>query len=131
MLSRHDLQKAIQLHFNSASYSKEMSETLSVFAKLASLNDYSEEEGVFEQPQAHVISLACGSAVGAETFSDYFPAGSTFSGIDIAETQTCSFLSANGHINEFVLEDLYVLMLIGLWAISLCHGYDDDHLPSS
>ncbi|KAJ3334120.1 hypothetical protein HDU91_002794, partial [Kappamyces sp. JEL0680] len=91
------LQEKVRKHFRSdLDYEKEVWESKSVFGLLAS------------DAPCQVVSLACGSAVGAELFHDYFPhPGSRLCGIDLEQRQTTSFLLAQGHLDAFVQDDLY------------------------
>jgi hypothetical protein len=100
LTQREDIQAQVRQHFSKdGTYDKEMSETLSIFDKLSKFSE--------TEIPANVLSLACGSAVGAEVFKDYFPKGSKFYGMDITQTQTVEFLLSHSHIHGFVEEDLY------------------------
>jgi hypothetical protein len=102
-LTRDDVQAQVRQHFPPKIWEKEMSETISIFKKLRTLNNMSSSSG-----KCRVLSLACGSAVGAEVFHDYFShPDSTFIGMDIIRTQTVEFLQMHGHMDEFLLADLY------------------------
>lgn len=95
-----EVQRKVQAHFTSSTikcaYAKEMSETTCVFQFLST------------NSSCQVLSLACGSAVGAELFSTYFPhASSSLHGIDIELRQTTSFLLDQGYLHSFVQQDLF------------------------
>jgi len=124
-LSLEEVQQQVQAHFSSSSkpggYEKEMSETLAVFRKLSMYSAAATATGRSKSPPVsssesdtqgqepiRVLSLACGSAVGAEVFNKYLThPNSKFYGMDISHTQTVQFLQKNGYVHGFILEDLY------------------------
>ncbi len=106
-LSLDQIQAEVKAHFHSTeTYVKEMSETRAVFRKLSHLKAPSSSSSNIST--SRVLSLACGSAVGAEIFTDFFThPEARFIGMDVELTQTVTFLKKHGYIHNFVLEDLY------------------------
>ena len=103
-LSLAQIQADVKSHFHSPeTYVKEMSETTAIFRKLSHLKAPSNSGS-----GPRVLSLACGSAVGAEIFADFFThPDARFIGMDIELTQTVEFLKKHDYIHNFVLEDLH------------------------
>ena len=96
-LSDGELKQLVRAHYHDdEAYAKEVAETMAAFRFLSS-----------NEPTT-LVSLACGSCVGAELFAHYFPhPKSSLHGVDIAKRQTVSFLLQQRRLTSFLAFDLF------------------------